>query len=592
MNIKMKKKSFSSFLLLILTVNLNVSANIITVSDAEQLESAAENAIAGDTVIVLNGRYDTGGSVTLYNSGNAENPIVIMSNTPGMVELSGETYFDFRQCAYIVVKGFIFTSTDVTVLKLEASNNIRITDNIFRLGETSSLKWVIIQGIWNDANAQSHHNRIDHNLFENKHFPGNCITVDGSGDPVYQSSQYDRIDHNYFRNVGPRVENEMETIRVGWSEMSMSSGFTTIENNLFEDCDGDPEIISVKTCDDTVRYNTFRRCQGTLSLRHGNRSVINGNYFFGEGKAGTGGVRVYGDDHKIFNNYFEGLTGYNWDAALTLTNGDYDGGTGYSKHFRINRAIIVHNTMIDNLHNIEIGYTNNGKYSKPPRDVVMANNLVYAKQNDIVKIFSAADNMSWRNNMMYPDSVSVIGVSFNSDENIPADPLLTKEDLLFKLSSASPAIDALDMAFSFVIEDMDGQIRDDLSDIGADEYSLSPITRHPLLAKDVGPSFTDQITGIALEDENRGITSFTLSQNYPNPFNSSTTIRFFLSRQMDVKLTVYNVSGEQILTPVHGNFSPGNHQFRIEASSLASGIYFYRLSTGSGSVSRKMFLLK
>ena len=199
---------------------------------------------------------------------------------------------------------------------MQACNNIRITRNTFRLIETESLKWVIIGGVWNDPNAVSHHNRIDHNLFENKSFAGNYITVDGSGDPVYQSSQYDLIDYNHFRNIGPRIVNEMETIRVGWSELSRSSGYTTIEYNLFENCDGDPEIISVKTCDNIVRYNTFMSSQGTLCLRHGDRTIVNGNYFFGEGKDGTGGIRFYGDDHKIYNNYFEGLTGTIWDAAL------------------------------------------------------------------------------------------------------------------------------------------------------------------------------------------------------------------------------------------------------------------------------------
>ncbi|MEL6824276.1 MAG: chondroitinase-B domain-containing protein, partial [Calditrichota bacterium] len=47
--------------------------------------------------------------------------------------------------------------------------------------------------------------------------------------------------------------------------------------------------MSVKTCDNIIRYNTFRRSKGTLSLRHGNRNVVDGNFFLGEGKEGTGG---------------------------------------------------------------------------------------------------------------------------------------------------------------------------------------------------------------------------------------------------------------------------------------------------------------
>ncbi|MEO0875758.1 MAG: chondroitinase-B domain-containing protein, partial [Bacteroidota bacterium] len=51
--------------------------------------------------------------------------------------------------------------------------------------------------------------------------------------------------------------------------MSLSSGYTIVEHNLFEDCDGDPEIVSVKSCDNIIRHNTFLASYGTLSLRHG-----------------------------------------------------------------------------------------------------------------------------------------------------------------------------------------------------------------------------------------------------------------------------------------------------------------------------------
>ena len=53
--------------------------------------------------------------------------------------------------------------------------------------------------------------------------------------------------------------------------MSLSSGYTVVEFNLFEDCDGDPEIVSVKSCDNIIRHNTFLKSYGTLSLRHGNK---------------------------------------------------------------------------------------------------------------------------------------------------------------------------------------------------------------------------------------------------------------------------------------------------------------------------------
>ena len=91
----------------------------------------------------------------------------------------------------------------------------------------------------------------------------------------------------------------MEAIRIGWSALSLTNGYTVLEYNLFEECDGDPEIVSVKSCKDTVRYNTFRRCQGTGTLRHGDGSVLHDDFFRGEGKYGTGGDRSYARKHQM-----------------------------------------------------------------------------------------------------------------------------------------------------------------------------------------------------------------------------------------------------------------------------------------------------
>jgi len=194
--------------------------------------------------------------------------------------------------------------------------------------------------------------------------------VDGTndGDEDFRQSKYDRIDHNYFRNNGPRAANEQESIRIGWSEMSMSSGHTIVEFNLFENCDGDPEIVSVKSCDNIIRHNTFKGCYGTLSLRHGNRNRVEGNYFFGD---------------VIINNYLEGLKGTRWDAPITLTQGDaIDGSsTSFSKHFRAERVTIAYNTLVNNTHGIEIGFDNNGNYNKGLKDITVSNNVVTGSEN-------------------------------------------------------------------------------------------------------------------------------------------------------------------------------------------------------------------
>ncbi|NUQ65115.1 MAG: hypothetical protein HUU20_21840 [Pirellulales bacterium] len=81
-------------------------------------------------------------------------------------------------------------------------------------------------------------------------------------------------------------------------------------------------IISNKSCENVYRGNTFRGCAGALTLRCGKRCVVEGNFFFGEGKKGSGGVRIIDSDHRVFNNYFADLLGDDYRAALSLMNGD------------------------------------------------------------------------------------------------------------------------------------------------------------------------------------------------------------------------------------------------------------------------------
>ncbi|MCB8999313.1 MAG: discoidin domain-containing protein [Bacteroidales bacterium] len=465
----------------------SINAKEIIVSQISSLASTINNAVPGDTIIVKDGVY-SGNGMTLTAKGSANAPILIKAETSLNVELTGSSYFDLRACEYLTFSGFVFTSTDKTIFKLQSCNHIRLTGNIFRLNETSSLKWIIIQGLWNDAYKYSHHNRIDHNLFENKTQGGNYITIDGTIEPTLQVSQHDVIDHNYFRKNQPRAVNEKESIRAGSSFLSESSGYTLIEQNLFEECDGDPEIISVKCNDNIIRGNTFRRSQGTLSLRHGNRSRIDGNFFLGEGAPGTGGIRIYGDDHIVVNNYFEGLTGNKWDAPITLTNGDVESGSGsLSSHFRINRAIIAYNTLVNNDYGIEIGFDNNGSYSKPPRDVVMAYNLVKSDKNPLVTYYTTPVNFSWIGNFAELSGTASLGATFTDDQISLSNSGLDFDGSLWLATSSTPSVTVDPSLDGINLVDMQGQLRSSLNMTGADEFISGPVYSFPLDSADIGP---------------------------------------------------------------------------------------------------------
>ena len=99
---------------------------------------------------------------------------------------------------------------------------------------------------------------------------------------------------------------------------------------------------------------------------------------------------------------------------------------------------------------------------------------------------------------------------------------------------------------------------------------------------------------VSNEDDEFGIpTEYSLDQNYPNPFNPTTNIRFALPQASRVSLTIYNVLGQQVATLINGEQRvAGRYTVSFDASSLASGLYIYRIQAGSFINTRKMLLVK
>ncbi len=578
------------------------------VQTTAQLSTALAAMNPGDIIELADGTYNIS-SLSVTRGGCESRPVIIRAKNQGMAKLTGKVAWSLKQVGYVTIEGFVIESSYVaTIFKMEGCNNVRITKNILRMSKDSdgqTSKWITVGDLWDNTICTSHHNRIDHNYFDTKLDGGAWVILDGAhGTSPGDISKYDRIDHNYFRNNTPRADNEKETIRLGVSDLTPCSAYCTVEYNFFEECDGDPEIVSVKSCDNIIRYNTFRRCLGTLSLRQGFRNTVEGNYFFGEGKTvdgnGCGGIRVYAKDHKIINNYFEGLTGEKWDAACTITNGDNaNTSTSWSAHFIPENVIFAFNTFVNNKSNVEIGFTNNDNYGKYPKNCIIANNIFAEDTNPILKSYSsnALAGVTFSNNIMYPTGTASLGINLTENQAKQINPQLVKSGCkapgnncneklpyaVYKLIAGSPAINAATGNYDYVTLDFEGQPREGVKTIGADTYSNEKIAVGAVDQRYVGPDAIDFELIIA---QNTSIITALLPMVDIAVLDQTAVIQFSAESVSDVRINIYDITGLQVKL-LNPDATSGLNQVTVPLSDL-KGIYIIEIQTNEYKATKKI----
>jgi probable HAF family extracellular repeat protein len=101
------------------------------------------------------------------------------------------------------------------------------------------------------------------------------------------------------------------------------------------------------------------------------------------------------------------------------------------------------------------------------------------------------------------------------------------------------------------------------------------------------------VNGLSSADKNNTIASdFILEQNYPNPFNPITTITYYIPRASFVTLTIYNLLGQEVAQLVNEYRQPGRYDVPFDGSMLQSGVYYYKLTAGEFTQTKRMLLLK
>lgn len=375
------------FLLIGCTTSENTdSVNIV--KDIAAFNQAVENAKPGDKIVLANGVWENT-ELIFKGKGTVEAPITLTVQEKGKVTLEGQSNLSISG-EYLHVEGLVFKNgyTDTKeVISLRTSkkdlcNNCRVTecviDNYNNPERFETDYWVSIYG---------KNNRFDHNHLTGKRNHGVTLAVRLNTEESRENNH--RIDHNYFGHRPILGANGGETFRVGTSHYSLTNSNTITEFNYFDRCNGEHEIISSKSCQNIYRNNTFYECQGTLTMRHGNETLVEDNYFFGNGKANTGGIRIINESQTVINNYMEGLTGYRFRGALVIMNGVPN--SPPNRYFQVKDSKATNNTFI-NCDHIQLCAGSDEERSAAPINTVVSDNLFYNDNKD--KLFTVYDDIS------------------------------------------------------------------------------------------------------------------------------------------------------------------------------------------------------
>ncbi|MBT4815181.1 MAG: hypothetical protein HN742_32160 [Lentisphaerae bacterium] len=328
---------------------LNAGAAEHLVQDEAELLAAAARAKPGDHVVMKDGTWSDMPLVFLAK-GSTDKPVVLRPQSPAGVVVTGTSSLKIGG-EYIEVRGLVFRDgvrpkfttrdrshvyeSDVIALHINGEHQARHTRlTRIRMNNWTSLatyrvRWIYVSG---------EHNRIDHCRFIGQADRGETIVV-----AVGDKAVHHRIDHNTFaKRPKGKMSNGYEVMRIGGGDVSMDTDSgVLVEYNVFDDCDGEGETISVKASGCTFRYNLFMDTRGELVLRNGNRCVVENNRF----ERCMGGIRISGSGHKVTNNLVvdSTLSGIRMVAGLPDTR---PGREGY-RYLPVVDCMIANNTIVN-----------------------------------------------------------------------------------------------------------------------------------------------------------------------------------------------------------------------------------------------------
>jgi len=392
------KKLINILFLILIPVSLTFGKSY-KVFNITQFNETSKLLLPGDSLIMANGLWKDV-DLVFKSKGEKDKFIYLVAEKPGEVIIEGASCLRFSG-DWLYISGLVFKNGYTprsaviefkTSSKEYAYNSVLsecVIDRYNQAVRDSSDHWVRIYG---------KKNMVKNCYFAGKTNLGTTLVV--WPDDENSINNQHLIYRNYF-GFRPRLgSNGGETIRIGTSEVCMNSSGTIVKGNYFEHCNGETEIISNKSCDNVFINNTFYECEGSLVLRHGNNATVSGNWFVGNKKPNSGGVRVINEGHKIFNNYFYRLAGDDFRSSLAIMNGIPNSpANGYAP---VKNVIVTNNTFYDcaSPWAFGVGFGFRNRIAKP-ENTLLLNNLVYCPNTDeLIKYYDQTDGIILDNNIL------------------------------------------------------------------------------------------------------------------------------------------------------------------------------------------------
>ena len=448
-----KAKSLCLVGAVLLSIQLGFAAgNEIVVTNNSELTAAINSAKPGDVIVMKDGEWKDV-NLEFGSTATEDAPITLKAQSAGKVILNGSSVLTFTK------------------------PNLKVDGLVFKGG-------AITKG------AVINYNVLTHCFFKGKN---NIEPVLGN---AIDNSRHNMVTFCYFKDIPWAKQNGREIMRI-WGpgklgKPSADGAFFTVEHNLFDHADGEGvEIVSLKSNHNVVRFNTVRASMGGFTNRQGHNNTFEGNFFFGENRAGTLGIRVAGENLHVFNNYISNVS----DNGLLLMAGEYmdkaltDGfkpGHGNKETLGAPRYCQVRNSLFEN--NTII---NSGGKGLQLGDA-------YRKHWPEMQMCLLPEGNTIKNNLIMNCKESNIDV-------IPADPDPATSFLQFIPNKfegnvvSGGELKGVDNVSGIIKKDEKGSfdkngiyILKDATDsktVGATEYMTNSAECHPLQPNEVGPSW-------------------------------------------------------------------------------------------------------